>query len=299
MKGKGSFINCVSLICCSVLGFYRGLTSLKNLFLKKAKNMIQQSEQLVQVEGQAIFVHHYTWDTPKTDTTLVLLHDSLGSVELWRDWPELLATQLQCNVMVYDRVGYGKSQPLQTSFREANYLEQEGEFLERLRQVLELGRLAVFGHSDGASIALWYGILYPANTVALVIEAGHIFVEEMTLKGVADAKKAYEETDLRHRLTKYHGERVEKLCYAWFDIWLDPAYRGWTMVPELHRITSPLLFLQGDLDEYGTLDQVEQTVTNVSGIAEKYIFEQVGHIPHKEQKEKTLYLISSFLNHYL
>lgn len=261
--------------------------------------MIRLTEQIVQVDDQAIFVHLYACENSKTDTTLVLLHDSLGSVELWRDWPKLLAEQLQCDVMVYDRVGYGKSQPLHTSYRAQDYLEQEGEFLERLRQVLNLGKIAVFGHSDGASIALWYGVLYPENTRAMVIEAGHVFVEEVTLQGVADAKKAYEETDLKHRLAKYHGERVEKLCYAWFDIWLDPAYRNWTMVPELHRITSPLLFLQGDLDEYGTLKQVEETIRHVSGVAEKYIFEQVGHIPHKEQKEKTLALIISFLNRYL
>lgn len=261
--------------------------------------MIRLIEQTVQVDGQAIFVHLYVCENPKRETTLVLLHDSLGSVELWRDWPRLLVEQLQCNVMVYDRVGYGKSQPMQTSYRTQDYLEQEGEFLERLRQVLQLGKIAVFGHSDGASIALWYGILYPEYTTAMVIEAGHVFVEQVTLQGVADAKKAYEETDLRYRLAKYHGERVEKLCYAWFDIWLDPAYRHWTMVPELHRITSPLLFLQGDLDEYGTLTQVEETISHVSGIAEKYIFEQVGHIPHKEQKEKTMTLITSFLHRYL
>ncbi len=261
--------------------------------------MIRLTEQIVPVNEQAIFVHLYTHDTPKTATTLVLLHDSLGSVELWRDWPRLLAEQLQCNVMVYDRVGYGKSQPMQTAVRERNYLEQEGAFLEQLRCVLQLEKIAVFGHSDGASIALWYGILYPEHTTALVIEAGHVFVEEMTLKGVLDAKKAYEETDLRYRLVKYHGERVEKLCYAWFDIWLDPAYRDWTMVPELYRIASPLLFLQGDLDEYGTLAQVEETITHVSGIAEKYVFEQVGHIPHKEKKEQTMALIISFLESYL
>lgn len=261
--------------------------------------MYKLTEQFIPVDGKQIFVHLYTHEHPKTDTTLVLLHDSLGSVELWRDWPSLLATQLQCNVMVYDRIGYGKSQPMETSFRANDYLAEEGAFLERLRLVLQLGKLAVFGHSDGASIALWYGVLYPENTAAMVIEAGHVFVEDVTIQGVADAKKAYEETDLRYRLAKYHGERVEKLCYAWFDIWLNPNYRNWTMVPELPRITSPLLFLQGDLDEYGTLKQVEDTIKQVSGIAEQYIFEGVGHIPHKEQKEKTLMLIISFLNRYL
>lgn len=257
------------------------------------------TEKIVQVNGQDIFIHVYQCHLPKTETTLVLLHDSLGSVELWRDWPRLLSEQLQCDVLVYDRIGYGKSQPMQTFLRTYNYLEKEGEFLENLRQVLNLGKVAVFGHSDGASIALWYGVLYPENTTALVIEAGHVFVEDATLKGVTDAKKAYEETDLKHRLVKYHGERVENLCYAWFTIWLDPKYRNWTMVDELYRITSPLLFLQGDLDEYGTLDQVEKTIAQVSGIAEKHIFEQVGHIPHKEQKELTLTRIVSFLKRFL
>ena len=261
--------------------------------------MIRLIERIVEVNGHAIFVHLYLCDTPQTDTTVVLLHDSLGSVELWRDWPKLLAAHLQCNVMVYDRVGYGKSQPMKTSVRERNYLEHEGEFLEQLRLVMGLGKVAVFGHSDGASIALWYGILYPLQTTALVIEAAHVFVDEVTLQGVIDAKKAYEETDLRHRLAKYHGDRVEKMCYAWFDIWLDPAYRDWTMVPEIYRITSPLLFLQGDLDEYGTLAQVEETIKHTSGIAQKHIFKQVGHIPHKEKKEETLALIVAFLNAHL
>lgn len=255
--------------------------------------MITAIQDCVLVNQKNIFYKHFFYQG-ESKYTLVLLHDSLGCVTLWRDWPELLAERLQCDVVVYDRVGYGLSDKMDTTNRGKDYLKQEAVFLKDLLEELELERVALFGHSDGASIALLFAAIYPDHTLALVAEAAHIFVEKVTLEGVQAAKTAYETTDLAERLVKYHGTKVDDVVRAWVDTWLSSEYQDWTVEEEMKGILSPLLFIQGDQDEYGSLDQVEKTIAKAQGIAEKVIFPNVGHTPHKEIKEQTLEVIVSF-----
>lgn len=257
--------------------------------------MITAIQDCVLVNQKNVFYKHFYYQG-ESKYTLVLLHDSLGCVTLWRDWPELLAEQLRCDVVVYDRVGYGLSDKMDTTMRSKDYLKQEAVFLKAFLEELELDKVALFGHSDGASIALLFAAIYPEQTLALVAEAGHIFVEQVTLDGVLAAKTAYETTDLGERLVKYHSTKVDDVVKAWVDTWLSPEYKDWTVEEEMKSITSPLLFIQGDQDEYGSLDQVEKTINNAKGIAEKIIFANIGHTPHKESKEQTLEAIVSFFH---
>jgi len=260
--------------------------------------MITAIQDCALVNQKNVFYKLFSYQG-KSNYTLVLLHDSLGCVTLWRDWPELLAEQLQCDVLVYDRVGYGLSDKMDTTKRGQNYLKLEAVFLKAFLEEIELDKVALFGHSDGASIALLFASIYPEQTLALVAEAGHIFVEQVTLDGVQAAKTAYETTDLGERLVKYHGTKVDDVVRAWVGTWLSPEFKDWTVEEEMKGIVSPLLFIQGDQDEYGSLEQVEKTISNAQGVAEKVIFANIGHTPHKEIKEPTLEAIVSFFKAYI
>lgn len=258
--------------------------------------MYTTEERYVLVNQQNVFVKYLKQTKPiQNHFTIVLLHDSLGCVTLWRDWPEMLADSLNCDVVVYDRIGYGQSDKMVTSVRTKDYLKQEADFLNLLLEELNISYVSTFGHSDGASIALLFSAMYPNKTICTIAEAAHVFVEDITLQGVKEAQIAYETTNLKDRLVKYHGDRVDDIMKAWVNTWLDPSYRDWSVVQEMQNITAPLLFIQGMNDEYGTLEQVAATLDNVKGVAKSKIFENIGHTPHKENKEDTLEVITSFL----
>lgn len=229
--------------------------------------------------------------------TLVFLHDSLGCIQLWRDFPAKLSETSQCNVLVYDRLGYGKSGPMLTHERPNNYMELEADLLNDLLADLNIRDAILFGHSDGGTIALITASKYPENVKAVICEAGHIFVENITLKGVYDAWEAYKTTNFPERLQKYHGNKVEMLFKAWTETWTRDGYRDWNIEYLLKDITCPLLFIQGESDEYGTMDQVEKTIGQVSGLSEKYIIPDVGHTPHKEVPDLVLKKAIEFIQH--
>lgn len=196
---------------------------------------------------------------------------------------------------MYDRLGYGKSGPMPTHERPVNYMELEADLLNELLTELNINNAILFGHSDGGTIALITAAKYPERIKGIICEAGHIFVEEVTLKGIYEAWDAYKTTNLAERLAKYHGEKVEMLFRAWTETWTREDYRNWNIEYLLKDIQCPLLFIQGDADEYGTLDQVEKTVSQVSGPAEKYIIPGIGHTPHKENPELVLVKVSEFI----
>lgn len=251
-------------------------------------------ERIIDVKGKKLYTEYYNSFEGKP--IIVFLHDSLGSVKLWRDLPAKLSEATQCNVLVYDRLGYGKSYPMPTHIRPVNYMELEADLLNDLLTELHIDNAILFGHSDGGTIALITAAKYPKRVEAVICEAGHIFVEEVTLKGVYDAWEAYKTTNLPERLQKYHGDKVETLFRAWTETWTRDDYRTWNIEYLLKDIICPLLFIQGEADEYGTLDQVEKTVTQVSGSNEKYIIPDVGHTPHKEVPELVLAKVSEFIN---
>ncbi|KAF2513628.1 alpha/beta hydrolase [Flavobacterium zhairuonense] len=231
--------------------------------------------------------------------TIVFLHDSLGCVELWRDFPQRISEACQCNLLLYDRLGYGKSDPMQRFFREPNYLELEAEILNKLLIVLNVENAVLFGHSDGGSIALIAASKFPKRVKMVICEAAHIFVEKITLDGITAAIKAYNTTNLPVKLQKYHGNKTETIFKAWTEIWLRDDFRSWNIECLLPKINSPLLFIQGENDEYGTLAQVEKTVDLVSGKAEKYILPNTGHTPHKEVSDLVISKTTEFINNHL
>ncbi|WP_326982658.1 alpha/beta hydrolase [Chryseobacterium sp. MYb264] len=249
--------------------------------------------RIIDVNGKKLYTEYN--NSFKNKPTIVFLHDSLGSTQLWRDFPAKLAEATECNTLVYDRLGYGKSSPMPTHERENNYMESEADLLNDLLNELNINDVILFGHSDGGTIALITASKYPEKIKATICEAGHIFVEDVTVKGVKDALEAYQTTNLPERLQKYHGDKVETVVKAWTEIWLSDRFRTWNIEYLLKNIMSPLLFIQGEADEYGTLDQVEKTVSQVSGSAEKFIIPNIGHTPYKENPEVVLERSKEFI----
>ncbi|WP_343607683.1 alpha/beta hydrolase [Chryseobacterium oranimense] len=250
-------------------------------------------ERIIEVRDQKIYTAFS--NKFKGRPVIIFLHDSLGCIQLWRDLPLKLSEMTNCNVLMYDRSGYGKSGPMATHERPVNYMELEAGLLNDLLNKLNIDNAILFGHSDGGTISLITAAKYPEKIKSVICEAGHIFVEDVTLKGINDAVDAYKTTNLAERLAKYHGDKVETLFRAWAETWTRKDYRNWNIEYLLKDIHCPLLFIQGEADEYGTLDQVEKTVSQGSGMAEKYIIPGIGHTPHKEVPELVLAKVSEFI----
>lgn len=227
--------------------------------------------------------------------TLVFLHDSLGCIALWRDFPHRLGEATGCNVLVYDRRGYGQSNPFADGERQTDYLAAEADVLHALLTTLGIGEAILFGHSDGGSIALIAAAKYPRLVRAMIVEGAHIFVEDVTLAGVRQAVLAYQKTDLKSRLAQYHGDKTDRVFKAWTQTWLREDYRNWNIEHFLPAIGCPVLVIQGEKDEYGTLRQVEGIVSGVSGGAASFIVPRAGHTPHKEAAPETLAQAANFI----
>lgn len=227
--------------------------------------------------------------------TLIFLHDSLGCIDLWRDFPEKLGEATHCNIIVYDRQGYGKSCPFEERERENNYLEVEADVLNALIEKCGIEEAILFGHSDGGSIALIAAAKYPTYIKAVITEGAHIFVEDITLKGIREAVKTFQTSNLKEKLQKYHGDKTESVFWAWAKTWLSDEFKSWNIEGFLPQIKCPVLVIQGENDEYGSQAQVNGIVKQVSGKKEKYIIPSVGHTPHKEASEIVLKYVINFI----
>lgn len=227
--------------------------------------------------------------------TLVFLHDSLGCIELWRDFPQRMAEATGCDALVYDRRGYGRSSPFPPEPRSVHYLEHDARVLHLLLDRSGVGEAIYFGHSDGGSIALVAAAMHPARVRALVTEGAHVFVEEITLAGIRDTQEQLRTTNLRDRLMRYHGDKTDGVTSAWIDTWLDPEFRSLSLESYLPRITAPLLAMQGEADEFGSEAQVEAIVRGTGGAAEPLMIAGVGHSPHKDAAELVLEKTVDFL----
>lgn len=226
---------------------------------------------------------------------VVLLHDSLGSVGLWRDFPERLAEATGLGVLAYDRRGHGESDPFGAKARTPAYLHEEATTLERVLAAADVDEAVLFGHSDGGSIALLAAAVHPARVRAVVAEAAHVFVEERTLEGIREAERAIAGGDLLARLARHHGDKAEALAAAWIGTWLSPAFRVWNVEAELRRIRCPVLVLQGAEDEYGTDAQVHAIARGVSGPVRPVILPGLRHTPHREDPGAVLRLVVDHL----
>ncbi|HEV2548937.1 MAG TPA: alpha/beta hydrolase [Stellaceae bacterium] len=226
--------------------------------------------------------------------SLVFLHEGLGSVAMWRDFPAKLARATGAPAIVYSRLGYGRSDPI-TAPRRVRYMHEEALVtLPALRQKLALDDVVLIGHSDGASIALIHAGSGAFPVRALVLEAPHVFVEDVSIAGIEAAREAYATTDLPKRLARYH-EDVESAFRGWNDAWLDPDFRAWNIEEFLPGVRVPVLAIQGEDDQYGTLAQVNAIERGVAGAFEKLVLANCGHSPHRDQEPAVLRAMTDFI----
>jgi pimeloyl-ACP methyl ester carboxylesterase len=225
---------------------------------------------------------------------LVLLHEGLGSVALWRDFPQQLADATGAEVVVYSRRGYGRSDKLATP-NTVDYMHDEARLVlpEFLKQ-LQLDRPVLIGHSDGGSIAVIYAGSQMAPLSGLVLMAAHVYVEDITISAIAAAKVAYETSDLGKRLGRYHDD-VDHSFWSWNDIWLLPAFRDWNIEEFVPKIACPILVIQGRDDEYGTPAQLDSIKRRATAPVEIALLPDCRHSPYRDQPAQTLALVADFV----
>lgn len=237
-------------------------------------------------------LHHQTIEGREDLPWLVFLHEGLGSVELWRDFPTRVAHATGHRGLVYSREGHGWSTPI-TRPRGPAFMHREAlEVLPDLLASASIHTPILVGHSDGASIALIYASRHPVRGVVAL--APHVFVEPESLAGIRAALEAFETTDLAERMTKYHHD-PDSTFHGWYDTWVSPEFRDWSIESYLPDIDAPLLLIQGEDDQYGTVSQLEAIESSVGGLAQRLWLPGCGHSPHLDRPEKVIETVASFL----
>ena len=245
------------------------------------------------VDGRTLRIEHKWLRAERRERPLmVFLHEGLGSVSMWRDFPARLCDALDLRGLVYSRPGYGRSTPRAPGEAWApDFMHRQAhQVLPALLQALGVDVAAdppwLFGHSDGGSITLLYAARYPQALAGAVVLAPHIRVEDISVASIARAREAYATTDLRARLARHHDD-PDSAFFGWNDVWLLPAFRHWSIEAELDTITCPLLAVQGLDDEYGTLEQIRGIARHVP---QTRLLElpACGHSPHRDQPEAVI-----------
>jgi pimeloyl-ACP methyl ester carboxylesterase len=236
---------------------------------------------------------------PAEAPTLVLLHEGLGCVGLWGDFPDKLQQATGAGVFVYSRAGYGQSSPVKLP-RPLTYMHDEArETLPALLDAIGFRDGLLMGHSDGASIAAIYGGSHQDHRLrALVLIAPHFFTEDEGIASIVEAKQAYETTDLRTKLARWHKD-PDNTFRGWNGAWLDPGFRKWHLTEELAYIRVPILIVQGQDDQYGTVKQIEYAKQECYCPVEVALLPGVKHSPQREAPEVTLKIVADFANHVL
>jgi pimeloyl-ACP methyl ester carboxylesterase len=223
----------------------------------------------------------------------VLLHEGLGSVAYWKDFPLQLAETTGAGVFLYSRYGHGGSEALKSP-RSVSYMHHEAQVvLPEILRKAGIDRPLLLGHSDGASIAIIYAGTFADSSAGLILEAPHVFIEDITVSSIAQTGVQYQQTDLPRRLARYHAN-ADSLFWAWNNIWVDPDFRTWNIESFLHLIRCPVLVLQGAQDEYGTVKQIEAIQRKIP-CASAVILDNCKHAPHRDRPEATLSAISQFI----
>jgi pimeloyl-ACP methyl ester carboxylesterase len=251
----------------------------------------------IAVDGRPIDIE-YAWVGPAhvEGPTIVFLHEGLGSVSMWRDFPARLCTAVGRRGLVYSRPGYGRSTPRAPDERWGlDFMHRQAEqVLPPLLDALGVrAPYVLLGHSDGGSIALIHAATFPARVAAAIVMAPHILVEAFGLASIRAARDAYETTDLRARLARHHAD-VDSAFRGWNDIWLDPSFPHWTIEDLLPRIACPVLAIQGLDDEYGTLAQIDGIASRVAGTRLRKL-EACGHSPHRDRPDAVIDAVATFL----
>jgi pimeloyl-ACP methyl ester carboxylesterase len=250
-----------------------------------------QSDQL-SLDGRRI-EYRFVEGAAANGLDLVMLHEGLGSVSMWREFPEQLAQATGCRTLVYSRHGYGGSSPLDAP-RRVDYMHEEARlWLPAILARLGVRRPVLLGHSDGASIALIHAASPESDVAGIIALAPHVKVEDLTVRSIAAAQAAYLDTDLRTRLRRHHAD-VDGAFWGWNRIWLDPAFRSWNIEPLLPAVRCPILAVQGEDDEYGTMEQIA-SIARAAPDSRLLALPACRHSPHRDQPQAVLAAARDFV----
>lgn len=257
---------------------------------------MKRSDTKLLINGKALQVR--TWqpeEAPKDNApTLFLFHDSLGCIDLWRDLPERLVESTGLSVVAYDRLGFGSSDPNPETLR-CDFISQEVQLVvSEVIRALSLGRLIPLGHSVGGAMAIETAFRYPDLCEAVIAISAQTCVEEQTLVGIREAKKAFSAPQQMERLARYHGSKAPWVLASWIETWLADDFRSWTLEPALKSLKCPLLAIYGEDDEYCSAVHPNRIRTLSTGRTTVKTLEGCGHLPHRERPEEVMALIADF-----
>jgi pimeloyl-ACP methyl ester carboxylesterase len=256
---------------------------------------LEEPIEYIDIDGTRLEV---SWHGPPPEDapTIVFLHEGLGCVSMWRDFPSKLSAATGCGAFVYSRRGYGRSDRCSLP-RGIRFMHEEGlRVLPELLGTAGIRECIIVGHSDGGSIAIIFAGGTSAEPVkALITEAAHVFCEKITLQSIQKARERYLTGELRLLLKKYHGENTDCAFWGWNDTWLHPEFVHWNIESYLPGIRVPLLALQGENDEYGTVDQIDVIKRLACGETEAAILADCGHAPHLQKEALTLETMKRFV----
>lgn len=241
-------------------------------------------------------IHVKKWVPERTafDMPVVLLHDSLGSIELWRNFPGILAENLSRIVIAYDRLGFGKSDS-RNEQPPLHFIEEEAiAYFPLVKSGLSISGYILLGHSVGGAMSINIASRDTACKGVITI-AAQAFVEKNTIQGIKNAKRGFEQPGQIERLKKWHDEKAMWVLKAWTDIWLSPEFSDWSLKSCIGKIVCPVLAIHGDKDEFGSSAFPEFIAGKTGGVSKMLIFENCGHMPHKEKSSEVINAIKGFL----
>jgi pimeloyl-ACP methyl ester carboxylesterase len=248
------------------------------------------------ISGAKLFIKTIDYSGGAADSPeFVFLHEGLGCVDQWKDFPEKILKKFGGKGVIYDRQGYGRSGSRKYDF-DFNYLHTEAiEILPRVIDLVGFKNPYLVGHSDGGSIALIFAGNYSDFAKGVITEAAHVMVEDETVSGVLAAMEDFEQNGLRRALEKYHGEKTESVFENWSQTWTAENFRYWNIDMFLKRIKCPVLAIQGKDDKYGTIEQLHK-IESIVKTAETCFLEECGHTPHRDQEEMLISKIEKFIS---
>lgn len=251
-------------------------------------------EYKIEVAGGSVYVKKWIPETTSTDSPLILLHDSLGSVDLWKSFPSVLAENLSRCVIAYDRLGFGKSDS-RDALPSVEFIEEEAiKYFPAIKEHLSIKHYVLCGHSVGGGMAVNIASRDLACEAVITMSA-QAFVEDLTIKGIEDAKQFFEQTEQIARLEKWHGSKAKWVLHAWTNIWLSAEFANWSLQPSISNVCCPILAIHGEDDEYGSPEFPEFISRNTTGQSSILLLKNCGHMPHKEKPREVIGAMEEFL----
>ncbi|MBS1955230.1 MAG: alpha/beta hydrolase [Cyanobacteria bacterium SZAS-4] len=227
---------------------------------------------------------------------ILLFHDSLGSVEQWRDFPEKLAAQTGLTTIAYDRLGFGRSDA-HPGLLGKDFVFSEAEVgVSAVRETFEMNRMILAGHSVGGGMSIATAAAFPGVTSAVITMAAQAFIEDRTLNGIIAAKNVFNQPGQIDRLVRYHGDKARWVLDAWTETWLSPIFANWNLDDALRRVQCPILAISGDRDEYCSLAQVQRIAAMAKGPTTIEVIEDCGHVVQREKPDTVLNIITTFIS---